>query len=107
MNNLGKIKLLPAREQVASVLRKAILTRELNEGQEITLEDIATLAIFIAELLSLEYATSSGVITLLTIQNTKRDTLNLVLKRVLSFLMTIILAIIICYLILEMILQND
>lgn len=41
MNNLGKVKLLPAREQVASVLRKAILSRELSEGQEITLEGIA------------------------------------------------------------------
>lgn len=41
MNNLGKIKLLPAREQVASVLRKAILSRELQEGQEIALEEIA------------------------------------------------------------------
>jgi len=42
VNNLGKIKLLPAREQVASVLRKAILSRELAEGQEITLEGIAS-----------------------------------------------------------------
>lgn len=42
MNNLGKIRLLPAREQVASVLRKAILSRELQEGEEITLEGIAS-----------------------------------------------------------------
>ncbi len=41
MINLKKIKLLPAREQVASVLRKAILSRELKEGQELTLEGIA------------------------------------------------------------------
>jgi len=39
--NINKVKLLPAREQVASVLRKAILSRELKEGQEITLEEIA------------------------------------------------------------------
>ncbi|MGC6176541.1 GntR family transcriptional regulator [Lacrimispora sp. 38-1] len=39
--NINKVKLLPAREQVASVLRKAILSRELQEGQEITLEEIA------------------------------------------------------------------
>ncbi len=38
---LGKIKLLSAKEQVAAVLRKAILSRELVEGQEITLEGIA------------------------------------------------------------------
>lgn len=42
MNKLGKIKLLPAREQVASVLRKAILSRELEEGRELTLEEIAS-----------------------------------------------------------------
>ncbi|MBS6644113.1 MAG: GntR family transcriptional regulator [Clostridiaceae bacterium] len=42
MNNLGKVKLMPAREQVASILRKAILSRELTEGQEITLEGIAS-----------------------------------------------------------------
>lgn len=42
MNKLGKIKLLPAREQVASVLRKAILSRELTEGQELTLDQVAS-----------------------------------------------------------------
>jgi DNA-binding GntR family transcriptional regulator len=42
MSNLQPIKLLPARERVASVLRKAILTRELREGTEITLEGIAS-----------------------------------------------------------------
>lgn len=40
---LGKIKLLSAKEQVAAVLRKAILSRELVEGQEITLEGIASM----------------------------------------------------------------
>lgn len=43
MFNLGKIELLSAKEQVASVLRKAILSRELVEGQIITLEGIASL----------------------------------------------------------------
>lgn len=38
---LGKIKLLSAKEQVAAVLRKAILSRELVEGEDITLEAIA------------------------------------------------------------------
>ncbi|MEA5091723.1 putative D-xylose utilization operon transcriptional repressor [bioreactor metagenome] len=42
MNNLGKIKILPVREHVAGVLRKAILIGELQEGQEITLKDIAS-----------------------------------------------------------------
>ena len=42
MNNLGKIKILPVREHVAGVLRKAILIGELQEGQEITLKEIAS-----------------------------------------------------------------
>ncbi|NDL66830.1 GntR family transcriptional regulator [Anaerotalea alkaliphila] len=41
MKNLHPIKMLPAREQVASALRKAILSRELQEGEEITLESTA------------------------------------------------------------------
>ncbi len=42
MGNLEPIKLLPARERVASVLRKAILSREMTEGSIITLEGIAS-----------------------------------------------------------------
>lgn len=42
MKSLHRILLLPAREQVASALRNAILTRELNEGDSITLEGIAS-----------------------------------------------------------------
>lgn len=41
MSSLKPIKLLPARERVASALRKAILSRELLEGDDITLEGIA------------------------------------------------------------------
>lgn len=42
MNSLRPIKLLPARERVASVLRKAILSKELQEGTIITLDEIAS-----------------------------------------------------------------
>ena len=42
MSSLKPIKLLPTRERVASALRKAILTRELKEGENITLDGIAT-----------------------------------------------------------------
>jgi len=42
MTNLKPIKLLPARERVASVLRKAILSKELEKGAVITLEGIAS-----------------------------------------------------------------
>lgn len=38
---VGKIHLLPAREQVASYLRKAILRREIPEGSILTLEETA------------------------------------------------------------------
>ena len=41
MISMKKIQLLPAREQVASVLREAILKRELREGEELTLEGTA------------------------------------------------------------------
>ena len=41
MTNLRPIKLLPARERVASALRKAILSCELKEGEELTLDSIA------------------------------------------------------------------
>lgn len=39
---LKPIKMLPARERVASVLRKAILSKELKEGEELTLEGISS-----------------------------------------------------------------
>ena len=42
MNNLRPIQFLPARERVASALRKAILSKELKEGEEISLEGIAS-----------------------------------------------------------------
>lgn len=42
MTSLKPIKLLPARERVASVLRKAILSKELGEGAIITLDGIAS-----------------------------------------------------------------
>ncbi len=38
---MEQISLLPARDQVAAVLRKAIFTGELSLGQELTQEDIA------------------------------------------------------------------
>lgn len=41
VKNVGKIHLLPAREQVASYLRKAILRREIPEGSVLTLEETA------------------------------------------------------------------
>lgn len=41
MSNLNPLKLLPVREMVASTLRKAIWSRDLKEGDDLTLEGIA------------------------------------------------------------------
>lgn len=41
VKSLRPINLLPVREQIASVLRKAILTKEFQEGTVITLDEVA------------------------------------------------------------------
>ncbi len=41
MKSIKQIKILPAREQVANTVKKAIFSGELKQGQEITLEEIA------------------------------------------------------------------
>ncbi|MFI3176666.1 MAG: aromatic acid exporter family protein [Eubacteriales bacterium] len=51
----------------------------------------SSLAVFLAGAIGLEYATTAGVVTLLTIRNTKKDTIDLGWKRVVSFLLTIVL----------------
>jgi len=43
MINLQPIKLLPARERVASAMRKAIIAQDMAEGEQITLDTIAGL----------------------------------------------------------------
>lgn len=52
----------------------------------------SSLAIFIATALGLQYATSAGIITLLTIVTTKWETVRLSLYRILSFGISIIIA---------------
>lgn len=54
----------------------------------------SALAVFVSEGLGLQYATSAGIITFLTIQNTKKATLQLSLNRFLSFLVTVILSVV-------------
>lgn len=46
-------------------------------------------AIIIAELLQLSYATSAGIITLLSVQNTRKDTIHLATERILSFILSV------------------
>lgn len=42
MKNLNEVKLMPAREMVASAMRRAILSKDMHEGEDITLEGIAS-----------------------------------------------------------------
>lgn len=52
------------------------------------------LAIIIAQALNISYSTSAGIITLLSIQNTKKETIYVAVKRGGSFLLAILIAII-------------
>lgn len=55
-------------------------------------------AIFLADLLGLSYSTSAGIITLLTIQDTSRETIIISVKRVCAFLLATALAFVIFHL---------
>ena len=50
------------------------------------------LAIFVAQLLELQNATAAGIITLITIVTTRRETVQLSYRRVLTFFLSVILA---------------
>lgn len=52
----------------------------------------SAIAVFLANRLNLMYSFSAGIITLLTLQNTKIETLRITSKRVLAFIAAIILA---------------
>ena len=52
----------------------------------------SAIAIVIAEASGLMYSTSAGIITLLTVQNTKKETLLIALKRIISFLLAVIIS---------------
>lgn len=53
-------------------------------------------AIAAAQFFRLQYATSAGIITLLTVQNTRKDTIQLTIERLWSFLLSILL-IFVCF----------
>lgn len=57
----------------------------------------SSIAIFIANFFGLMYSASAGIITLLSIQNTKKETLKIAIRRFLAF----ILAIVISYILFE------
>lgn len=52
----------------------------------------STLAIIIASRFNLLYSVTAGIITLLTIQNTRKETLEIALKRVAAFIVAMLLA---------------
>lgn len=52
----------------------------------------ATIAILIANRLGLLYSSSAGIITLLTIQNTRKETIDIALRRTLAFLVAVIIS---------------
>ena len=52
----------------------------------------SSLAIFVAQLLELQNATAAGIITLITIVTTRRETVQLSYRRVLTFFLSVILA---------------
>lgn len=52
----------------------------------------AGLAIVLAEYLGLNYSASAGVITLLSIQDTKKETIRVVVRRLLSFVLALVIS---------------
>ena len=52
----------------------------------------SSLAIFVAQLLGLQNATSAGIITLITIVTSRRETIQLSYQRVMTFFLSVILA---------------
>lgn len=52
----------------------------------------SSLAVFLANLIGLQNATSAGIITLLSIQNTKKETLSIAGKRILAFFIAVTVA---------------
>lgn len=55
----------------------------------------SAIAILIAETIGLAYSPSAGIITLLTIQNTKKETITIALKRIAAFCLAVAIAFVI------------
>lgn len=52
----------------------------------------AGIAILIAQSIGLHYSVSAGIITILSIQNTKKETISVALKRLISFVIAVVVA---------------
>ena len=56
-----------------------------------------SVAYYLADLMNLQFASSAGIVALLTLQQTKWDTMKLSIRRILSFIATYILCMALCY----------
>ncbi len=74
------------------------LIKQLNYTQLLKIAVGSCLAILLADRLGLHYSASAGIITLLSIQNTKKETLLITGKRFLSFLLSVVIALLIFHL---------
>lgn len=52
----------------------------------------SAIAILVADQLGLAYSASAGIITLLTVQNTKKETISIAMKRVIAFILAVTVA---------------
>lgn len=69
-------------------IKNKISKLNIRFGVQVSLGSI--LAMFFAQLLGLKYGVTAGITTLLTVQNTKRETLEVSLKRFLGFILMVI-----------------
>jgi uncharacterized membrane protein YgaE (UPF0421/DUF939 family) len=66
--------------------------KKINYAKIIRIVIGSSIALYIAKVLDLKYYTAAGVISILTIYDTKKETLNKALKRVTSFIISLIIA---------------
>lgn len=56
-----------------------------------------SVAYYLADFMNLQFASSAGIVALLTLQQTKWDTMKLSIRRILSFIVTYVLCMALCY----------
>lgn len=82
-------KLILAENTVNKALRQV---RRIKISRVFLISLGAMLSMLLAMLLDLSYSASAGIITILSIQNTKKETLKVALKRLLSFVTAVVTA---------------
>ena len=71
------------------------LTRKINLRINMEIAISMAISIYIAYLLDLKYAAAAGIVTLATVQSTRKETLKVSIKRLYGYVMMVILSIII------------